>query len=517
MNEIIIVSSNKESGGGIAVLDVHRAGSAVCTNFKNSISDSHCLCVVGGSSSYSGLGSGNSDYIIASQSKKPVLNVYQWGKPQPHQQCHIQEITTSVACDATGTYLLGGTKKGWIYCWELGTGQLLTSWQAHFKSITKIVFTPCSHFAISCSEDGMARAWELSTVVAHDASVLSTDQSKTKRAAVMAPYRSWSPHTLPVKDMATLGGLHTVRLLTVSLDRTVVLHDMHANKQILRVAFPQPLESLGVSRTGDVAFLGSSGGEVYIFDISAAAAAMTSAHAAGIDGQHGRGVTGGSAISSGSSSSYQTLEGHARAVTAIACSIDSTTLITGSEDGSVRVWDSWTRQCLREMKPMAKAAISGLVLLQRPEMLALTGQKPICAPLEHLKKYSDEAGGVLPPCVFGGYVGLGKSIGGQLGMGVGPLHVDGLGRHGKRRDLVPEPVDVETVNEAEPSIERPPAVAHDEQEDFLAFSTSQLEPPTTLAHSAGSEGQLLEKVQKLEAENRRWQKVAAGLKRKLGQ
>jgi len=462
MNEVVVCTSSKESGGGLVVLDVHRAGAPLVT-FKNCISDAHCLCAVGGSSSYAGVGSGG-DYLVASQSKKPVLNVYQWGKPQPHQQCHIQEITTALACEQSGTYILGGTKKGWIYCWEVGTGALLTSWQAHFKAVTKILFTTCGQFAVSCSEDGMVRAWDFAAVLsAQDggASGGGGGADKKKQATSITPYRSWSPHTLTVKDMTLLGGISNVRVVTVSLDRTAVLFDLHANKQCFRAALPQPLESVCASRTGDVLFLGSSSGPIFLLDLSVAALGLSAAHAlvvgssslslssssssssaavvagsralagpqtsldaAAASAAQGSAASvhastassgsggGGGGGSGGTSSTYASLEGHTRAVTSIVCSIDNCTLVSGGEDGSVRVWDYWTRQCLRELKPMHKAAVTSLLLLPRPEIIGSAVHKPSLVPFEHLKKYSDAststgatgAGGlVLPPRVFGSF------------------------------------------------------------------------------------------------------------------
>lgn len=76
-------------------------------------------------------------------------------------QCHIQEITTTITSDIKGYYLCGGTKGGRIFIWEISSGTLLLSWQAHFKSITVMTFTSCGNYLISASEDGMVRVWDI--------------------------------------------------------------------------------------------------------------------------------------------------------------------------------------------------------------------------------------------------------------------------------------------------------------------------------------------------------------------
>lgn len=36
--------------------------------------------------------------------------------------------------------------------------------------------------------------------------------------------------------------------------------------------------------------------------------------------------------------------------------------VSGAEDGSLRVWDIWTKQCIKEVKPMNKTAITNVVV-----------------------------------------------------------------------------------------------------------------------------------------------------------
>ena len=164
MEEVLIVTAGKETAG-MGVINV-RTGSSLCSNFKNCIAEAGTLCFIGSTtSSYSGSGS-SGDYIAVAQAKKPSIHIWQWGKPQVHLQCHVQEIVTALAADPTGTFLFAGTKKGWIYCWELSTGELLNTFQAHFKAVTRISLTGCgSSYCISVSEDGTGRAWEMHKIL----------------------------------------------------------------------------------------------------------------------------------------------------------------------------------------------------------------------------------------------------------------------------------------------------------------------------------------------------------------
>ena len=145
---------------------------------------------------------------------------------QSQFQCHIQEITTSLAVDSSGTYLVSGTKRGWLYCWELSTGELINSLQAHFKSVTRVAVTKCGNYCyvVSVFENGKGWCERWSTTVricqciiqagAEEAVFLATGNDTliavtwtlqqlwrcTLLYIIITTNRSWSPHTLPIKD-----------------------------------------------------------------------------------------------------------------------------------------------------------------------------------------------------------------------------------------------------------------------------------------------------------------------------
>ena len=103
-SEYVLVTSNKDSsskggtGLGMRVLDINTGlVHPGCTFKHNCIADAGAISTIGfGSSSFAGHGSGG-DFIAVSQSNKPVINIYQWGKAQVHAQCHMQEIITTLA------------------------------------------------------------------------------------------------------------------------------------------------------------------------------------------------------------------------------------------------------------------------------------------------------------------------------------------------------------------------------------------------------------------------------------
>lgn len=126
-----MVTSSKDTGA--AAIDIQ---TGVSHTFKDCLAESGTLTLIGGCNSYSG--SGSSDYLAVAQAKKPVIHIWAWGKAQVLLQCHQQEIITALYADPTGNFMIGGSKTGRVYIWNVTDGHLLFIWQAHFKTITRL-------------------------------------------------------------------------------------------------------------------------------------------------------------------------------------------------------------------------------------------------------------------------------------------------------------------------------------------------------------------------------------------
>jgi WD40 repeat protein len=76
---------------------------------------------------------------------------------------------------------------------------------------------------------------------------------------------SWSPHTLPIKYCHVLESFAfaSYRVATGSLDRSVVIYDVHQATIVLRLSFPASIESLTCNSTQD--FLNAEGPTVSIY------------------------------------------------------------------------------------------------------------------------------------------------------------------------------------------------------------------------------------------------------------
>lgn len=276
---------------------------------------------------------------------------------------------------------------------------MINSFQAHFKAVTRVEFSACGGYCATISDDGMARIWEVAMIVdqSQAGNIVSVSSKKT-----IIPYRSWSPHTLSAKDLFLVSGFSSLRVFTCSTDRTVVMYDAHSGKQILRISLSHSLECITCNPLQDICFVGATNGNIFIIDLSVTAIGMSAANATTGYIAPRAGAMSTSAESSNTSkgqgqlgnlpAGVSIMEGHTRAVTSLSCSLDNTTLVSSSEDGSLRIWDIWTKQCLREVKPMNKTALTNAIITVRPELIGSGVHKPTLSPIESLKKYPGSGG-----------------------------------------------------------------------------------------------------------------------------
>jgi len=258
-------------------------------------------------------------------------------------------------------------------------------------ALLDIVSLSSSAFGDDHDADGSRPASDTRAAVADDSSSSS-----------IRPVRTFSEHHLPVQDVAVLP---SNRLVSVSSDRQLILMELGSGITIARVALPASIRCVAADGSGRRVYAGGDDGVVYCVDLDVLAVKETaeSATVVSIGGGNDRNATAGGAstvgrsqnkfgelslsgsrlgetilgipgasrtsdaagISSGhgggaSKSGISELIGHSRPVTALAV-VDNeqyqwtgateTLVVSGSDDGTLRVWDIRTRACTRVIRP----------------------------------------------------------------------------------------------------------------------------------------------------------------------
>ena len=158
-----------------------------------------------------------------------------------------------------------------------------------------------------------------------------------------------------------------LRVVTGSLDRSVVIYDVHQATVVLRLSFPASIESLTCNSTQDFLCAGGSTGSIYLVDLTMTAAALSTSHSL----VRHQSVVNKPVVAGGAGAGKQlecgengsVFVGHSKTVTSLCfSSSDNVTLVSGSMDGSVRTWNVLTRQCLNEYYPLSRLGITNLAV-----------------------------------------------------------------------------------------------------------------------------------------------------------
>uniref|UniRef100_A0A0E0EAD1 Uncharacterized protein n=1 Tax=Oryza meridionalis TaxID=40149 RepID=A0A0E0EAD1_9ORYZ len=262
-------------------------------------------------------------FLAASQApagNSAPIHYYHWDKPQVAVKSFPVEPIRALIADPEGSYLIGGGISGDIFFWEVASGELLVQWHAHYRAVRML------------------------------------DEQSRLEAKTQHIY-SFNQHTLPVTDVACCHGAIAV---SSSEDRTCKIWSLSERRMLRSISFPAITDSVALDPRSHVFYAGGRDGKIYVT-------------AMGID------VT---SPSSDDSTIIGALDDHSKAVTSLASSTDGLILISGSEDGNVRVWDTRTQQVIRKFKHS-----------QVTNVLLVTPKRVNLPPLQSLRKVCSANGG----------------------------------------------------------------------------------------------------------------------------
>lgn len=271
--------------------------------------------------------------------------------------------------------------------------ELVSKWVAHYRSIKSIIFSDCGSYIITGGDDGIVNVWNLMDVVSSSLSSSSYSKTSKKNNNSIDPVQTWSEHHLPITSMYALP---SSRIVSTSLDKQVVIMELFNGKTIAKInmssatavsASAASITTITADKMGQRLYLGSMDGVIYCIDLNTFAVANTAESATVISntkkneiGIRNRNITASlsgslmeetvfgmtnessnNAISSSTSSSLAShvteFRGHNRQISALALVQQSKNdsgfglLVSGSVDGSIRVWDIRSRCCIHTIFP----------------------------------------------------------------------------------------------------------------------------------------------------------------------
>ncbi|CAG8455492.1 7424_t:CDS:2 [Cetraspora pellucida] len=290
--------------------------------------------------------------IIAAQIDKALLHVYSWQKDQPYLKIICPEKLTSVAISNQGAYCACGTDNGKIYIWELSTGILCRVYDAHYKKISVLKFTNDDTALISGSEDAGVNVCILNDL---------TDESPS-------PFYSWSEHSLPITDIICgIGSFRTARVFTSSLDHTCKLWDLSSGHLLTTFLFPTAITAIALDPAERTFFAGGRDNLIYQVNLYRKLENRTY-NASGQPGFEIAAVGGAGVVedvvSEHNDKRNLIFRGHSMSITTLSLSYDSTLLLSGSQDETVKVWDIASGQVIKNFTHLKGISLQVVLVVQ---------------------------------------------------------------------------------------------------------------------------------------------------------
>ncbi|KAL3767951.1 hypothetical protein ACHAWO_004029 [Cyclotella atomus] len=316
------------------------------------------------------------------------------GNSNPKWKVRLPEVVSntpqSMTVSSCGRYLVAGCSSGNCYLWSwTSEDNLLRVWKAHYRPVTCCIFDE-DGMLFTGGEDGVVNAWSLLDLV---------DEEQKKQ---MHPYLTWSAHHLPVSNICVLkgSGVGCTRLVSCSLDRHLIVMEVRAGegggksvdgssgaRTLARMCLPSGLHCVISDSLSGRLYAAGADGSIYcvnmdkyaIHETLDGATGGTTVHVnqvnRGIVADFGSIMAGNHVMQQSSTPALidQTkyvseLNGHVKAVSSLALldpadlaltptSTKSTCMLaSGSNDGTVRIWDLSSRSCVKVLRPWAPSS-----------------------------------------------------------------------------------------------------------------------------------------------------------------
>ncbi|KAH9995419.1 WD40-repeat-containing domain protein [Russula compacta] len=366
MQEVIVsasapISSSSQSGS-ILFHDILTGTSLA--SFKQTSASKNCTTLISTRGALGGL-------ILAVQPDKSLLNVYSFQKDQVSLKVVLPERLSCIAVDRRGQFCAAGTAQGRIYLWEIASGIMYNSWEAHYRQVTVLRFTPDGEALLSGSEDSGISIWSVFRLL--DDSV---------RDEIPEAFADLSDHTLPITDIACgFGPFPSCRVLTASTDHSVKLWDLASKSLLTTFQFPHAIACIAWDVTERLFFAASGDGSIHQVNLFRTRIDKTRGPIAEAVG--GAGV--GDVLSVAEDANKRRLVSVAEPITALSLSLTGALLLAGTVSGNVHVYDVPSHQLLRTVNahPGPGLAITHLTTLLKPPDL-----------VGHVRLGEDKDGGI---------------------------------------------------------------------------------------------------------------------------
>lgn len=266
--------------------------SSTIRNGLSFLKNNHMLCAV-----Y------NKPYIVCWNLK---------GKPQS-TKINTSGCVLCLASSSCGKFLALGIQEK-VFILEVFSGKIVNVLTRHLQNLSCIKFSSNDRYLITASDDSLILVWDFNEV-------LNTDREYLK------PIFTWNAHSMKINDLYVSN--ITERVVSVSSDQTCKIWNLSGESSIpsQNFLFQAVPTSCVFDNLETYLYVGFVNGTILGISIKTLLHETDKLMTDSMDNK--------------------SFLGHNKNITCLSISLDDFTMASGSDDCSIRIWDTQSRQCIK--------------------------------------------------------------------------------------------------------------------------------------------------------------------------
>ncbi|GAB7337429.1 hypothetical protein MBLNU457_g2770t1 [Dothideomycetes sp. NU457] len=304
-------------------------------------------------------------HIFAAQADKAVVAIY--SREQGNQQASVafQEKITALTLTCRDTVLVLGTEEGRLYFWEILTGRITSTSQAHLGAVTALAAEPSSNLLISGSADASLHVWSIPRVLSFSNPPASAAESHN------APLHTLSGHRDAITALVMGRGTSFSNIaISASKDSSCIIWDYNSNNVLRTILLPDTPLCLALDPADRALYCGYDNGSVHFIDLNGEPSTEQDPSRTAIHSHSNAALP----LQPDLRNRWEPPSSDVGATLSVELSYDGTKLISGHESGKIIIWDAPTGRFLSNL---ASAPMPGPVTnLQILPISGFPGQKP---------------------------------------------------------------------------------------------------------------------------------------------